>query len=81
VTDGDPWCAGGYRKGNGMKNRDKSQEPVETSSKKLDPRELPALFATIHFRSPQRPDGYTDEDIAELNRLANAHLSDRKDEA
>lgn len=32
---------------------------------------IPALFATIHFRSDERPDGYSDEDIAELNELAN----------
>lgn len=36
-------------------------------------RPLPALFATIHFRSTRRPDGYTDEDIVELNRAANPH--------
>lgn len=34
--------------------------------------EHPALFATIHHRSDERPDGYTHEDIAELNRAANA---------
>jgi hypothetical protein len=32
---------------------------------------IPALFATIHFRSPERPDGYTPEEIAQLNELAN----------
>jgi hypothetical protein len=35
----------------------------------------PALFATIHFQSDERPDGYKDEDIAELNRLANVENS------
>ena len=35
------------------------------------PPDIPALFATIHFRSAKRPDGYTDEQIAELNALAN----------
>lgn len=34
-------------------------------------RPLPALFATIHFRSTRRPDGYTADDIADLNRAAN----------
>lgn len=34
-------------------------------------RPLPALFATIHFRGPQRPDGYTADEITELNRAAN----------
>lgn len=36
---------------------------------------IPALFATIHFRSDERPDGYSDEDIAELNKLANVGVS------
>lgn len=31
----------------------------------------PALFATIHHKSEDRPDGYSDDDIGELNRLAN----------
>lgn len=34
-----------------------------------------ALFATIHFRSEQRPDGYSDDDIAELNKRANVEKS------
>lgn len=33
---------------------------------------IPSLFATIHFKSDERPDGYTAEDIAELNQKANA---------
>lgn len=36
-----------------------------------EPPEIPALFATIHFRSDARPDGYTDEDVAALNATAN----------
>jgi hypothetical protein len=32
--------------------------------------DIPALFATIHFQSDERPDGYTDEDIAALNAIA-----------
>jgi hypothetical protein len=40
-----------------------------------EPAAIPALFATIHFRSDVRPDGYTDEDIAELNKLANVENS------
>lgn len=31
----------------------------------------PAIFATIHHQSEHRPDGYTSEDIAALNSLAN----------
>ena len=37
-----------------------------------EPDNIPALFATIHFRGPARPEGYTGDDIAELNALANA---------
>lgn len=37
---------------------------------------IPALFATIHFRSERRPNGYTDEQIAELNEAANPHWKD-----
>lgn len=37
---------------------------------------IPALFATIHFRSERRPNGYTDEDIAKLNEMANRNLTD-----
>jgi hypothetical protein len=33
--------------------------------------DIPALFATTHFRSPERPDGFTSEDLQELNELAN----------
>ncbi len=42
--------------------------------KKTDPSEGdngPALFATIHHQSDERPNGYTADDIAELNRIAN----------
>lgn len=35
------------------------------------PADIPALFATIHFQSDERPDGYTEEDIQALNALAN----------
>lgn len=43
--------------------------------------EIPALFATIHFRSAERPNGYTEADIAELNeRLNNRTSPDEPDE-
>lgn len=47
-----------------------------TDGKKADDqlRLIPALFATIHWRSPRRPNGYTPEQVEELNRMANAHL-------
>jgi hypothetical protein len=35
---------------------------------------IPAIFATIHFKGPNRPNGYTAEDIEEMNRLANERL-------
>lgn len=47
-----------------------------------DKKPIPALFATIHFRSERRPNGYTAEDIAKLNEGANRHLdtdADRDD--
>lgn len=43
----------------------KAEEP------KPNEQDVPALFATIHFRSERRPEGYTDDEIAELNRAAN----------
>jgi len=42
---------------------------------------IPALFATIHHQSDERPNGYSAEDIDELNRLANQRRSDRKPHA
>lgn len=53
------------------KLEDKPKPPGETEK-------APALFATIHMRSRQRPDGYSDEDIAELNRLANAPAGEKR---
>jgi hypothetical protein len=35
------------------------------------PTRIPAPFVTIHFRSDRRPDGYTADEIFELNRLLN----------
>lgn len=35
---------------------------------------IPALFATIHHKSDTRPDGYTPEDIEDMNNAANAHM-------
>lgn len=46
-----------------------------------DETKIPALFATIHFRSPRRPTGYTDEDIADLNRLANVAYTRSDDDS
>jgi hypothetical protein len=38
---------------------------------RLDDESIPKFFATIHWKSPLRPNGYTHEDVAELNRIAN----------
>lgn len=46
---------------------DKPDQPAE-------PDPIPALFATIHFRSDKRPSGYTDDEIAELNEALNNDL-------
>lgn len=35
-----------------------------------EPVEIPALFATIHHRSDERPDGFAPEDIEDLNGMA-----------
>jgi hypothetical protein len=35
---------------------------------------IPALFATIHHRSEDRPDGYSPEDVSWLNVIANRHI-------
>lgn len=49
-----------------------AQNP-EVDSTDVDPSDIPALFATIHHQSEQRPNGYTAADIEELNHAANAH--------
>ena len=56
-------------------------EPLHMTDKpKPTLADIPALFATIYFRSDERPDGYTDEDIAELNEAANAEPAPPKTE-
>lgn len=40
----------------------------------------PALFATIHHKSEHRPDGYSPEDIEELNHLANGGKPSKEDD-
>jgi predicted RNase H-like nuclease (RuvC/YqgF family) len=40
----------------------------ELRSRLEEKEEVPALFATIHFKSPGRPDGYTADDLDEINR-------------
>jgi len=45
---------------------------TDDRSKPDDGQPIPALFATIHFRSDERPDGYTDQEIADLNETLRA---------
>jgi len=48
------------------------KRPKHTPEPQVQPvTEIPALFATIHFQSDERPDGYSAEDIASLNAIAN----------
>lgn len=51
---------------------DKPKPEIEPEAKD-GPDPIPALFATIHFRSAERPNGYTDDEIAKLNQTANLH--------
>lgn len=48
------------------------------SEKKVDKPQsedsMTALVSSIHFRGANRPNDYTDEDIASLNKLANESL-------
>lgn len=36
--------------------------------------QIPAIFATIHWRSDERPNGYTAEEVSWLNVIANRHI-------
>ena len=36
--------------------------------------DIPALYATIHFKSEHRPNGHTAADMVRMNNAANAHL-------
>ena len=36
--------------------------------------QIPAIFATIHFKSEDRPNGYEDHDISRMNVIANRHI-------
>jgi hypothetical protein len=44
---------------------DETQKPAD---------KIPAIFATIHWRSDQRPDGYLPEEVSWLNVVANRHI-------
>ncbi len=51
----------------------------DETTKKAGPGDVPAIFATIHFRSADRPDGYTSEEIEDLNIEANRHIPELYD--
>lgn len=53
---------------------------VDSKQDNGEPKDIPALFATIHHQSDDRPDGYTSDDIAELNRMANGGGDDKAPE-
>lgn len=49
-----------------------AKEAATTGEKPTpDLKDIPSLFATIHWRSPQRPNGYTAEEVEEINRKLN----------
>lgn len=53
----------------------KTDAPPESGA--LEPHEaepIPCLFATIHWRSPERPDGYTADEVELMNIEANRHI-------
>lgn len=45
-------------------------------SKDAEDKAIPSLFATIHWRSDERPDGYTPADVSWMNVIANRHIPD-----
>ena len=54
-------------------------EPEAGSDGDGEPEDIPALFATIHFRGPLRPNGYTLEELDEINSgLANRGQSGKR---
>lgn len=62
-----------------MTDKPKNQPADDASAEKSTPdlKDIPALFATIHWRSPQRPDGYTAEQVEEINRKLNEDFEQR----
>ena len=58
-------------------NIDYTKVNVPTQPPVLNPSEddkIPALFASIHHQSEDRPDGYSPADFFWMNHDANAHL-------
>ena len=54
---------------------EKSPKVALNQSDKSD-EQIPNIFASIHFRSQRRPDGYTNDEIELLNIEANRHIPD-----
>ncbi|WP_158916057.1 hypothetical protein [Caulobacter sp. S45] len=48
-----------------------SDDAARTGDLPSEDKDFPALFATIHHRGESRPDGFTADEITELNELAN----------
>lgn len=53
---------------------DDDQDALKSTAGPTDEAGIPALFATIHHQSDRRPNGYTEDDIWQMNHDANAHL-------
>lgn len=49
-------------------------DPDQPEADHDDDDNLPRLFATIHHKSDERPDGYSSKDLWNMNNLANSHL-------
>jgi hypothetical protein len=64
----------------GGKPAEANADAPEAETPDVENEKLPALFATIHHQSEQRPEGYSPDDIEELNNLANAHLKGGKED-
>jgi hypothetical protein len=47
------------------------QVPDHSDPGRADDESIPKLFATIHWKSPLRPNGYTPEQVAEINEFLN----------
>ncbi len=50
-----------------------SKKPEKSGSDKSDD-QVPSIFATIHFRSPSRPNGWTDDELELANIQINKHI-------
>lgn len=56
----------------------KAKKSDQTPGPEIDGKPIPSLFATIHWQSPERPDGYTSEEVEDINRQLNEDYERRK---